>query len=217
MRVTVALLSLLMIAWASLFEPSWVRFFEQPITFWPDEPGYTRYISHEREWTLRFPESWHAFNITERPLRQMRHGLPSTFGVFISNVKVEEKEVWADGMPANLVAVRVAYYHPGGALFEGFCDHDTALPLRLSNAASSNAQVGDDVGGAVRAFWLPFAIGRYALYSVRAWVGSKASDVDRAAAESIVESIHYSNESTHVSAGGCPIEDQLRKLGGKVS
>ena len=209
------------------FQPSWLDYLDHPITFWDDEPGYTRYIAHDHEWTLRFPDNWYAFHIAEHPPRHGRHR-SSTFGVFISNVGVSEEDVWAEGMPADVVAVRVAYDHPGGPLFgEGACDHDTRLPLELSNASSSNARVRDEAGGAVRAFWLPFALNGEMLHSVRVWFGSQASEPDRTIAQQIIGSIRYAKSfSTDpslrpppqgFSAYRCFIEDQFKKVGGKVS
>jgi hypothetical protein len=218
-RVLVSLFIMLVLAAGAtwFFQPSWLNYLDQPITFWDDSPGYTRYIAHDNEWTLRFPDNWHAFHIAEHPPRRGRRR-PATYGVLVSNVKISEWELWAEGMPAKLVAVRVAFDHSGGLIFEGYCDHDTPLPLRLSNASSSDARVRDDVRGNVRAFYLPFAVERIGLYSVRAWIGSQASKADRAIVEQIVGSIRYPDHSmSHVQASGCPIEDQLKKLGGKVS
>jgi len=216
-RVTAVLLILLTLAWARFFEPSWVRLFDQPITFWDDEPGYTRYISYERDWTLRFPETWHAIHIANYG-QKLGMYQSVTRGVFISNMKMDEREVWTEGMPAGIVAVRVVADFPGGILFDQFCNHDIKLPIQLSNAASSNALVRDAAGGTVRAFWHPFAIRGIGVYSIRVWSGSEASARDRASAEAIVGSIRYpTNVGLEGIFNGCPIEDKLKRFGGKVS
>ena len=228
-RVLLVFLILLATGATWVFQPSWLNHLDQPIVFWEDEPGYTRYIDHHTDWTLRFPDSWHATHIAEHGPRQGRYR-PHHFGVFISNVRVSEEEVWAEGMPANVVAVRVAYDYSGGPLFgEGSCDHDTRLPLLLSNASSSKAAVRDDAGGAVTAFWLPFAFRGDMLQSVRAWFGSRASEEDRGIAERIVGSISYptdpsrwvtdpsSRPSQGLAAYRCWMENELKRLGGKVS
>ena len=56
------------------------------------------------------------------------------------------------------------------------------------------------------------------MYSVRVWHGSKSSSRDRATTELIVRSIHFrTGVVLDGSFNGCPIEDQLKKVGGKVS
>ena len=106
-------------AWAHLFHPAWVHFFDRPITFWSDGPGFTRYIANDNEWTLRFPSSWHAVHIADRGPRLGR-GYPATYGVFISNMNVDDRDLWRDGMPAGVVAVRVVADYPGGILIDQF-------------------------------------------------------------------------------------------------
>ena len=216
LRSTVVLLFLLTLAGVTLFLPSWLHVFDRPITFWNDGRGYTRYVAHDNEWTLRFPESWEAFHIARHPPSHGRHR-PSTYGVFISNIKVTEDELSRNGVSAEIVAARVAWDHHGG--WASLCDHDTPLPLALANASSFTWKVMDDRGGSLTAFHLPFSIKRVIAYSMRAWIGSAASVEDRKALEQIVGSIRYPKHGMprgwYVS--GCEIEEQHKEVGGKVS
>lgn len=157
------------------------------IVFWPESPRSTIYIDPVNDWTVRFPNSWHAQRI-----RKIERGgiyTPESHGVFISNVSDLADPLRNGVVPAELVAVRVAFDYGGG--FTALCDHDTPLPLTLAKAKPRETMVRDDAGAPLKHLYLPFSVRYVALYSVRAWIGSAASQADLEALDQIVGSVRY--------------------------
>jgi hypothetical protein len=190
----VALIVLLVLAFAAI-KVLYPELIDRPIAYWPDTPGYTRYIDPANEWTLRFPNSWHAQTIAEIE----RGGVYTTHsdGVFLSNVEGAQGLLAAPDIPSGLVAVRVALDYGGG--FTAMCDHDTVLPLDLANAKppdyvmSGLSPLRDDRGAAVTHLIHRFTVRFVALYSVQAWIGSRAPEEDLAILDQIVGSVRYSS------------------------
>jgi hypothetical protein len=157
------------------------------IVYWPGPAGSTIYKDPVNDWILRFPNSWHAQRIRE--VQRTAIYTPESHGVFISNDPGVSDPLREGVVPAELVAVRVAFDYGGG--FTMMCDHDTPLPLNLARAKPVGTAVRDPAGVEVKHLYLPFSVRYVALYSVQAWIGSAASNEDVEILDQIVGSVRY--------------------------
>jgi hypothetical protein len=168
------------------------------VVYWRFQPGSTTYVDPEDAWTVTFPDSWPAKRI--RWDKDTGIYTSDSHGVFVSNIPGIEtapepsRAILSDPLPAETVAVRVSYNYGGG--FTAVCDHDTPLPLSLADAKPPDPRfeqpvLRDEAGGTVKKLTLRFSLRGEALYSLTAWIGSRASAQDLATLDEIVESVWY--------------------------
>lgn len=163
------------------------------IVLWQATPDSTTYIDPVFGWMVEFPNSWRAERI-RKVARGFGFERYETHGVFISNTGDAAGFLKHAHVPAGLVAVRVQ--HSDGHLGV-YCDHDTPLPLSLTNAkpvdprAEGRKWLRDEANVAVKELRLRFSVRLDAMYELRAWVGSRASAQDLAILDQIVGSVYY--------------------------
>ena len=177
-------------------------------------PGWNFYMNLNRGWSLNFPGSWHAQDVSE-----VRQGSPYDLevdGILISNIdrRFEHphspKILWTPyyetrGVSPTLVVVQVMWSYGGGFSIGPCIEPDTPRPLSLAKAEQETFREGRDRTRQQR-LHLNFIARRDPYYSVTAWIGEKASTSDRAILDKIVASISFANAPPGPTGQGGPCD-----------
>lgn len=160
--------------------------------------GWRVFHEPKNDWTVQYPESWHAQRIKE-----VRKGSPYTseaYGILISNIdrRFEHprlpKGSWSFGfditdVPDTFAAVQVMWSYPGGFVMR--CTDANRFPLSLKMAKTEHPTNASNPG--LEELSLSFSARHEPLYRVNAWRGSKVSSRDRERLERIVASIRFAD------------------------
>jgi hypothetical protein len=185
----------------------------------PGPAGWRVFVEPKNGWSLTYPANWHAQRISE--LAKTPIYKSSAYGILVSNVEHEMTHPksesrgasffsWAPsrfdtkGLPANLAAVEVKWSYGAGFVFP--CTHwGSVFPLSLRNASKQVLHLGAD-GTSQEQFSLGFIARHDPLYQVTAWLGSSASEGDRAIVERIVSSITFDDAPKNPAIIDRPIQ-----------
>lgn len=173
-----------------------------PLKTSPGPSGWRIFHEPRFDWTLQYPDSWHAQRIKEAG-KGWHHppDSPAQYGILISNIdrrfarskhSSTLRTPWFDmrDVPDTFIAVQVSWLYRGGT--PALCEEwGSRFPLSLKNAEKSSSEIGIDPR--LEDLWLRFVARHEALYSVRAWIGPRASPADRGKLDRIVASIRFEN------------------------
>lgn len=174
--------------------------------------GWNFYMDLTRGWSLEFPASWRAQDVSEN-----QQGGPYDLevdGILISNMDrrfehPHDPQIgwtpWYDmrGLSPTLVAVQVMWSYGGGFGIGPCQEPDTPLPLSFATSRQESLREGEDRTQQQR-LHLSFIARRDPYYSVTAWIGEKASASDRALLDKIVTSISFANAPPAPTGRGGP-------------